>query len=78
LQGTIVLLEMWDCPGNITLDSLGASLSKFYLIIFFVVLFLFICTLFERLASHFLVQDSYQQLIARMLGFFVEAYQENA
>jgi hypothetical protein len=31
---TVIPLEIWDCPGNITLDSLGASLSEFSSIIF--------------------------------------------
>jgi hypothetical protein len=31
---TVIPLEIWDCPGNITLDSLGATLSEFSSIIF--------------------------------------------
>jgi len=57
---TVIPLEIWDCPGNITLDSLGATLSEFSSIIFVID-----------------IQDSYQQPIARMLDFFVTAYQEN-
>jgi hypothetical protein len=60
------------------LDSLGASLSKFSSIILVIdiqVSFLFICTLSKHLASHFLIQDSYQQSTARTLDFFVAAYQ---
>ncbi|KAH9957424.1 Gtr1/RagA G protein [Russula dissimulans] len=57
---TVIPLEIWDCPGNITLDSLGASLSEFSSLIFVID-----------------IQDSYQQPIARMLDFFVAAYQEN-
>jgi Ras-related GTP-binding protein C/D len=33
-QSTVIPLEIWDCPGNITLDSLGATLSEFSSIIF--------------------------------------------
>ncbi|KAH7925853.1 hypothetical protein BV22DRAFT_1033560 [Leucogyrophana mollusca] len=31
---TVIPLEIWDCPGNITVDSLGAPLSMFATIIF--------------------------------------------
>ncbi|KAG6329377.1 hypothetical protein ID866_9711, partial [Astraeus odoratus] len=31
---TIIPLEIWDCPGNITVDTLGAPLSDFSTIIF--------------------------------------------
>ncbi|KAH7913595.1 Gtr1/RagA G protein conserved region-domain-containing protein [Hygrophoropsis aurantiaca] len=31
---TVIPLEIWDCPGNITVDSLGASLADFATIIF--------------------------------------------
>ncbi|KAH7884396.1 Gtr1/RagA G protein conserved region-domain-containing protein [Phlebopus sp. FC_14] len=31
---TIIPLEIWDCPGNITVDSLGTPLSDFSTIIF--------------------------------------------
>lgn len=31
---TVIPLEIWDCPGNITLDSLGISLSEFSSVIF--------------------------------------------
>lgn len=33
-HSTIIPLEIWDCPGNITVDTLGAPLSTFALIIF--------------------------------------------
>jgi len=76
---TVIPLEIWDCPGNITLDSLGISLSEFSSVIFVIdiqVLFLsFLCT--HRRPDILLIQDSYQQPIARMLDFFIAAYQEN-
>ncbi|EIM91514.1 uncharacterized protein STEHIDRAFT_49232 [Stereum hirsutum FP-91666 SS1] len=31
---TVIPLEIWDCPGNATTDSLGVPLSRFSLIIF--------------------------------------------
>ncbi|KAF7424111.1 hypothetical protein PC9H_009414 [Pleurotus ostreatus] len=31
---TLIPLEIWDCPGNITVDTLGAPLSQFSSIIF--------------------------------------------
>jgi hypothetical protein len=31
---TIIPLEIWDCPGNITVDTLGAPLSQFATMIF--------------------------------------------
>ncbi|KAI0067275.1 Gtr1/RagA G protein Gtr2 [Artomyces pyxidatus] len=57
---TVIPLEIWDCPGNVTLDTLGASLSDFSSIIFVID-----------------IQDSYQQPVARMLDFFIAAYQES-
>lgn len=34
LDSTLIPLEIWDCPGNITVDTLGASLSEFSSIVF--------------------------------------------
>ncbi|KAJ8508958.1 hypothetical protein ONZ45_g8817 [Pleurotus djamor] len=31
---TLIPLEIWDCPGNITADTLGAPLSQFSSLIF--------------------------------------------
>ncbi|KAG2743771.1 hypothetical protein P692DRAFT_201841685 [Suillus brevipes Sb2] len=31
---TVIPLEIWDCPGNITVDTLGASLADFSTIVF--------------------------------------------
>lgn len=31
---TVIPLEIWDCPGNITVETLGAPLSQFSTIIF--------------------------------------------
>ncbi|KAF9243456.1 Gtr1/RagA G protein conserved region-domain-containing protein [Melanogaster broomeanus] len=31
---TVIPLEIWDCPGNITVDSIGAPLSDFSTIVF--------------------------------------------
>ncbi|KAG1743957.1 Gtr1 raga G protein Gtr2 [Suillus paluster] len=31
---TIIPLEIWDCPGNVTVDTLGASLADFSTIVF--------------------------------------------
>nr|GAT44340.1 predicted protein [Mycena chlorophos] len=31
---TVVPLEIWDCPGNVTVDTLGAPLSQFSALIF--------------------------------------------
>ncbi|KAJ7455231.1 Gtr1/RagA G protein Gtr2 [Mycena galericulata] len=31
---TVIPLEIWDCPGNITVDTLGAPLSQFSALIF--------------------------------------------
>lgn len=31
---TVIPLEIWDCPGNITVDTLGASLTDFSTIVF--------------------------------------------
>ena len=33
---TVIPLEIWDCPGNITLDDLGVPLSDFSSLIFVV------------------------------------------
>ncbi|THH15788.1 hypothetical protein EW146_g4746 [Bondarzewia mesenterica] len=57
---TVIPLEIWDCPGNITLEMLNAPLSSFSSIIFVID-----------------IQDSYQQPIARLLSFFIAAYQES-
>ena len=34
LTSTIIPLEIWDCPGNITVETLGAPLSQFATMIF--------------------------------------------
>ncbi|OAX37003.1 Gtr1 raga G protein Gtr2 [Rhizopogon vinicolor AM-OR11-026] len=34
LVDTVIPLEIWDCPGNITVDTLGASLADFSTIVF--------------------------------------------
>ncbi|EIM81519.1 uncharacterized protein STEHIDRAFT_66536 [Stereum hirsutum FP-91666 SS1] len=60
---TIIPLEIWDCPGNITVDTLGAPLSTFALIIFVI----------DIQAG----PDSVQQPIARLLQFFTAAFQES-
>lgn len=31
---TVIPLEIWDCPGNMTVETLGASLSRFSSLIF--------------------------------------------
>lgn len=31
---TVIPLEIWDCPGNITVETLGAPLSQFSTMIF--------------------------------------------
>jgi hypothetical protein len=33
-SSTLIPLEIWDCPGNITVDTLGAPLSEFASIVF--------------------------------------------
>ena len=33
-NSTLIPLEIWDCPGNITVDTLGAPLSEFASIVF--------------------------------------------
>ncbi|KAI0046591.1 Gtr1/RagA G protein Gtr2 [Auriscalpium vulgare] len=57
---TVIPLEIWDCPGTTTIDTLGAPLAEFSSIIFVID-----------------IQDSYQQPVARMLDFFIAAYQES-
>ena len=80
---TVIPLEIWDCPGNTTPESLGASLADFSSIIFVIDIqvacsYLIRCTAFAPLScSNPPLQDSYQQPIARMLDFFAAAYQEN-
>ena len=78
---TVIPLEIWDCPGNITPDSLGASLSEFSSIIFVIDIQVPCLSSFVRHTSRVVIispiQDAYQQPIARMLEFFIAAYQEN-
>jgi hypothetical protein len=31
---TVIPLEIWDCPGNVTVDTLGAPLKQFSTMIF--------------------------------------------
>ena len=33
-SSTVIPLEIWDCPGNITLEDLGVPLSDFSSLIF--------------------------------------------
>jgi Ras-related GTP-binding protein C/D len=74
---TVIPLEIWDCPGNITLDSLGISLSEFSSVIFVIDIQVLSLSFVQTSPDILLIQDSYQQPIARMLDFFIAAYQEN-
>ncbi|KAG2140020.1 Gtr1/RagA G protein conserved region-domain-containing protein [Suillus cothurnatus] len=33
-RSTVILLEIWDCPGNVTVDTLGTSLADFSTTVF--------------------------------------------
>ncbi len=77
---TVIPLEIWDCPGNTTPDTLGASLTEFSSIIF--VIDIQVIPISYQLYGVCVMlisptQDSYQQPVARMLDFFAAAYQEN-
>ncbi|KIM67613.1 hypothetical protein SCLCIDRAFT_107460 [Scleroderma citrinum Foug A] len=62
LLHTIIPLEIWDCPGNITTDTLGAPLSDFSTIIFVIDIRDFyqqpVAKLVEFIASAFQVHPS--------------------
>ncbi|KAH8117973.1 Gtr1/RagA G protein conserved region-domain-containing protein [Phellopilus nigrolimitatus] len=57
---SFIPLEIWDCPGTVTIESLGVPLSLFTTIIFVID-----------------IQDSYHHPIARLIDFFITAFQEN-
>jgi Ras-related GTP-binding protein C/D len=74
---TIIPLEIWDCPGNITVETLGAPLSQFATMIFVIdirvrrVIADYIC------GSQPPTKDLYHQPIAKLSDFIAAAYQEN-
>jgi hypothetical protein len=35
-SSTIIPLEVWDCPGSTTVENLGAQLSQFSSVVFFI------------------------------------------
>ncbi|EJD06519.1 uncharacterized protein FOMMEDRAFT_77239 [Fomitiporia mediterranea MF3/22] len=57
---SFIPLEIWDCPGTVTVETLGVPLSIFTTIIFVID-----------------IQDSYHNPIARLIDFFVTAFQES-
>ncbi|KAI0951048.1 hypothetical protein AcW1_008194 [Taiwanofungus camphoratus] len=60
---TIIPLEIWDCPGDTTLETLETldePLAQFATLIFVID-----------------IQDLYQPSIARLLDFVIKAYQKN-
>ena len=76
---TVIPLEIWDCPGNVTVETLGAPLSQFSTMIFVIdirVRSIHRSRLLQRL-THILMKDLYNQPISKLAEFIVAAYQEN-
>lgn len=73
---TLIPLEMWDCPGNITVDTLGAPLSEFASIVF--VIDIRVSVWLSRWSTRLIsAQDLYQQPIVKLVEFIVAACQVN-
>jgi Ras-related GTP-binding protein C/D len=77
LISAIVPIEIWDCPGNTTVETLGIPLSRFSTLIFVIDI---------RVSIHFQVlcwpainctQDLYNQAISKLVEFIVAAYSDN-
>lgn len=67
---------MWDCPGNITVDTLGAPLSEFSSIVF--VIDIRASALPSQNSDRLIfAQDLYQQPIVKLVEFIVAACQVN-
>ncbi|KAG5646964.1 hypothetical protein DXG03_001687 [Asterophora parasitica] len=63
---TVIPLEIWDCPGNTSVETLGAPLSQFATMIFVI-----------DIRRPLPAQDLYNQPISRLVEFIVAAYQAN-
>ncbi|KAF7293586.1 Ras-related GTP-binding protein D [Mycena indigotica] len=61
---TIIPLEIWDCPGNITVDTLGAPLCRNLGLLYSSLIFV-------------LFQDVFKQPINKLVEFIVAAQQQN-
>lgn len=73
---TLIPLEMWDCPGTITVDTLGTSLSEFSSIVF--VIDIRVSALPSQTNSTLsFAQDLYQQPIVKLVEFIVAACHVN-
>lgn len=76
LASTLIPLEMWDCPGNITVDTLDTPLSAFSSIVF--VIDIRVSALPPQENNQFtFAKDLYQQPIVKLVEFIVAACQVN-
>ena len=75
---TVIPLEIWDCPGNITVEALNLHFSQFSTIIF--VIDIRVCLRSPRRIISILkhaLQDLYNQPISKLVDFLVAAYRIN-
>jgi hypothetical protein len=74
---TAIPLEIWDCPGNITVDTLGAPLSDFATIVFVIDIRVSPLRFAADCYPHRDPQDVYQQPVSKLVEFIVAACQVN-
>lgn len=83
---TVIPLEIWDCPANTTVESLGVPLSHFSTIIF--VIDIRVCfipvnldtlplSVYRLIMKLNIFQDLYSQPISKLVEFIVAAYHDN-
>ncbi|OBZ72101.1 GTP-binding protein gtr2 [Grifola frondosa] len=77
---TVIPLEIWDCPGDISLDALDAPLSQFATMIFVIdiqVGFYLSCLSPYLLIRDALLEGCIHPAYRQLVDFILAAYQEN-
>ena len=78
---TVIPLEIWDCPGSTTPESLGTPFSEFAVIVFVIDISVrrtFFTVSRLLCLSYFCAQNTmYQQAIKQLVDFAIAAYEES-
>lgn len=74
---TVIPLEIWDCPGNITVETLGAPLSQFATIIFVIDIRVSVDIMSPGVLADRRMQDVYNQPISKLVEFIIAVYNVN-
>jgi Ras-related GTP-binding protein C/D len=73
---TVIPIEIWDCPGNTTVETLGAPLSWFSSLIFVIDIRVSVILNWHEYWMN-PQQDLYNQAISKLVEFIVAAFNEN-